>query len=319
MSTVSNETPVPSPSMPAAVSNIQPFYWSVRRELWENRALYIAPLVVSGLLLFGFLVSLVGLAQRAKSFSALPSAMQAAQIAQPYDFAAVAIILTGFIVGFFYCLGALYGERRDRSILFWKSLPVSDLTTVLSKMSIPLVVLPVITFIVIVVLQVLMLLVNSAGRLVDGLSAAPLWTHLPLIQMQVVLAYGLVTLALWHAPIFSWLLLVSAWARRTPILWAVLPPLAISLVEKIAFDTNYFGHLLAHRLMGGYAAAFTLPASDVAKTHGAARLSAGIPAVGFAQLDPVKFVTSPSVWIGLGLATAFLGGAIWLRRYREPI
>lgn len=317
MSAVSHE--ISSPSTPKEGSNVRPFFWSVRRELWENRALYIAPLVVSGLLLFGFLISLVGLAQRAKSFSALPPAMQAAQIAQPYDFAAVAIILTGFIVGFFYCLGALYGERRDRTILFWKSLPVSDLTTVLSKMSVPLVVLPVIIFIVIVVLQVIMLLVNSAGRLVDGLSLATLWTQLPLIQMQAVLAYGLVTLALWHAPLFSWLLLVSAWARRTPILWAVLPPLAISLVEKIAFGTNYFGSLMAHRLLGAYSAAFTAPASDTVKLHGAARLSAGLSAAGFGHMDPVKFVTSPSVWVGLGLAAAFLAGAIWLRRYREPI
>ena len=58
----------------------------------------------------------------------------------------------------FYCLDALYGERRDRSILFWKSLPVSDLTTVLSKASIPIVVLPLLTFAVTVATQLIMLL-----------------------------------------------------------------------------------------------------------------------------------------------------------------
>jgi ABC-2 type transport system permease protein len=316
MSTVSNENSVPRSTTP--VSRSRPFYWSVKRELWENRALYIAPLTVSGLILFGFVLSLVGLAERARSFSALPPAKQAAQIAQPYDIAAVAIIVTAFIVGFFYCLGALYGERRDRTILFWKSLPVSDSTTVLSKMSIPLVVLPLITFVVVVVLQVLMLLLNSAGRLVDGLSLAPLWTQLPLFEMQAVLGYGLVTLSLWNAPIFAWLLMVSAWARRTPILWAILPPLAVSLVEKIAFGTNYFGALIAHRLVGGYEAGFSGPES-VVKAHGAARLSGGIPSAGLAQVDPIKFLTSPSVWIGLGLAAAFLAAAVWLRRYREPI
>ena len=311
MSNVSGENT--AMAAPAAPQNVRPFYWSVKRELWENRALYLAPLVVSGLLLFGFVVSLIGLSERAKSFSALSPEKQAAQIAQPYDVAAVSIIVTGFIVGFFYCLGALYGERRDRTILFWKSLPVSDLTTVFAKMTIPVVVLPVITFVVIVALQLLMLLVNSAGRLVDGLSVAPLFTQLPLIQMQVVLAYGLVTLATWHAPVFAWLLLVSAWARRTPILWAVLPPLAVSLVEKIAFGTNYFAGLIVHRLAGGTSAAFT------ASEHGAGKLSQGIPAMGLAQLDPLKFVTSPSVWIGLGFAAAFLAVAVWLRRYREPI
>jgi ABC-2 type transport system permease protein len=163
-----------------------------------------------------------------------------------------------------------------------------------------------------------MLLLNSAGRLVDGLSLAPLWTQLPLFEMQAVLGYGLVTLSLWNAPIFAWLLMVSAWARRTPILWAILPPLAVSLVEKIAFGTNYFGALIAHRLVGGYEAGFSGPES-VVKAHGAARLSGGIPSAGLAQVDPIKFLTSPSVWIGLGLAAAFLAAAVWLRRYREPI
>ena len=51
-------------------------------------------------------------------------------------------MLTAFLVGVFYCLDALHGERRDRSILFWKSLPVSDLTTVLAKASVPCRVLP---------------------------------------------------------------------------------------------------------------------------------------------------------------------------------
>ena len=311
MSDTSTENTVPT--APAASSNVRPFYWSVKRELWENRALYLAPLVVACLVLFGFVVSLVGLADRAKSLMALSPEKQAAQIVQPYDVAAVAIMVTAFIVGFFYCLGALYGERRDRTILFWKSLPVSDLTTVLAKVTIPLAVLPVITFVIIAALQVLMLLVNSVGRLVDGLSASPLYAQLPLIQMQIVLAYGLVTLAVWNAPIFAWLLLVSAWARRTPILWAILPPVAVSLVEKIAFNTNHFAGLVVHRLAGGTQEAFT------ASAHGAGKGAEGIPAMDLSQIDPVKFLTSPGVWVGLGFAAAFLAIAVWLRRYREPM
>ena len=83
-------------------------------------------------------------------------------IEKPYDFAALLIMVTTFIVGVFYCLDALYGERRDRSILFWKSLPVSDLTTVLSKASIPLVILPLLTFAITVATQWIMLLLSTA-------------------------------------------------------------------------------------------------------------------------------------------------------------
>ena len=120
----------------------RPFYWSVWRELWENRSIYIAPLIVAAVQVFGFAISTIGLAERRRAVLLLDPAKQRAAIEQPYDMAAMMMIFTVFIVGVFYCLDALHGERRDRSILFWKSLPVSDLTTVLSKAIIPLVVLP---------------------------------------------------------------------------------------------------------------------------------------------------------------------------------
>ena len=124
----------------------QPFYWSVRRELWENRSIYVAPILVAIVVLFGFLVSTIGLPERRREVLLLDPAKARAAIEAPYDMAAIMLILTAFIVGVFYCLDALYGERRDRSILFWKSLPVSDRTTLLSKATIPLVVLPLVTF-----------------------------------------------------------------------------------------------------------------------------------------------------------------------------
>jgi ABC-2 type transport system permease protein len=279
----------------------------------------MAPLIVAALILIGFTVSLVGLSWRAKALAALSAEEQAAAIAQPYDFAAIAIIFTAFIVSVFYCLGALHNERRDRTILFWKSLPVSDLTTVLAKASIPIVLLPAINFLIIVAMQVLMLLVNSAGRLAIGLSPALLWSQLPLFQMEVVLLYGFATQALWYAPIFAWLLLVSAWARRTPFLWAVLPPLALSVVERIAFNTHYIAMLLAHRLFGGFGAAFVESAQNSARAHGMAKVGPNIPMVGLSQLDPGKFLSSPGLWFGLIVAALLLAGAIWLRRYREPI
>ncbi len=120
-----------------------------------------------------------------------------------------------FIVGMFYCLDALHGERRDRSILFWKSLPVSDLTTVLSKASIPLVILPLLAFAITVVTQWIMLLLSSLVLAGSGPSAGDAMEQLPLFQMSVMLLYHLVTVhVLWYAPIYAWFLLVSGWARR---------------------------------------------------------------------------------------------------------
>src|ERR1700737_3555118 len=150
----------------------RPMYWSVRRELWENRSIYIAPLIVAAVQVFGFAISTIGLAERRRAVLLLDPAKQGALIEQPYDLAAVMMIFTVFIVGVFYCLDALHGERRDRSILFWKSLPVSDLTTVLSKVSVPLMVLPLLVFGVTVILQLFMLVVNTAELSIKGGSGA---------------------------------------------------------------------------------------------------------------------------------------------------
>src|SRR4029453_3001841 len=121
--------------------------------------------------LFGFLLSTIGLPERRRAVLLLEPAKARAAIEAPYDIAAIMLILTAFIVGVFYCLDALHGERRERSILFWKSLPVSDLITVLSKVSIPLIVLPLVSFAIIVVTQFIMLLISTAALLPSGLAA----------------------------------------------------------------------------------------------------------------------------------------------------
>src|SRR5438034_4220089 len=228
----------------------RPFYWSVRRELWENRSIYVAPLIVAAFEVFGFAISTIGLADRRRAVLLLDAAHQRAAIEQPYDLAAMMMIFIVFIVGVFYCLDALHSERRDRSILFWKSLPVSDLTTVLSKATIPLVVLPLIAFAIVVCVQLIMVLETGVVLIFHGMSPGTTWAHVPMFQNWLVLLYGLIAIALWHAPIYGWLLLVSGWARRATFLWAVLPLLAIGIFEKITFGTSYFASLVKHRLMG---------------------------------------------------------------------
>src|SRR5688572_27289062 len=123
---------------PAGVTATRPMYWSLRRELWENRSIIIAPLAVAALMMFGFSMSLFHLPERRRALLLLDQAKQHAAIQKPYDIVAIVFMANAFIVSVFYCLDALHAERRDRSILFWKSLPVSDRTTVLAKASIPL-------------------------------------------------------------------------------------------------------------------------------------------------------------------------------------
>jgi ABC-2 type transport system permease protein len=307
-STAIPEDPLDSQAVaPAALSASRPLYWSVRRELWENRSIYVAPLVVAAVMLFGFSISTITLPRRMRALLVLDPSQQRAAIQKPYDMAAVLILLTAFIVAVFYALDALHAERRDRSILFWKSLPVSDFTTVLSKAGIPLVVLPLLTFSIIIITQLNMLLLSTAVLSGRGPSLAALWAGLPLFQMSLALLYALAAIALWHAPLYGWLLLVSAWARRATFLWAVIPLLAIGVFERIAFGTSHFASLLQHRVFGWFGRAFSFPARDSS------------PIDPLAQLTPGTFLSSPGLWLGLGTAAVFLALAVRLRRYREPI
>jgi ABC-2 type transport system permease protein len=304
MNTQSNEVPQSLDSQriaPDALSATRPLYWSIRRELWENRSIYVAPLAVAAVALFGFsLGSIAGIWEK-------PLRLNPAQPQAPYDFAAGLMMLTGIVVSVFYCLDALHSERRDRCILFWKSLPVSDVTTVLAKASIPLVILPLLTFAITVAMQWLMLLLSSAVLLLSGMSVATLWTKLSFLQMSWLLLYHILTAhALWPAPIYCWLLLVSGWPRRATFLWAVLPLVAIAGVEQIAFHTWHFGALVGSRLIGA--------APTVANTS-----PNMFPTDPMTHIAPGSFLTSPGLWIGLTIAAAFLAAAVRLRRDRGPI
>src|SRR6266508_1873477 len=288
---------------PEILSPARPMYWSLRRELWENRSLYVAPLVVAAVLLFGFSISTIGMPQRRRAVLLLDPAQQRAVIGKPYDIAATMLIVTAFIVGVFYCLDALYGERRDRSILFWTSLPVSDRTTLFSKATIPLVVLPLVTFAIIVATQVVMMLWTSVLLISRGMSPASTWTYVPLFRNSFILLYGLAAIALWHAPIYGWALLISGWARRATFTWAVLPFFAIAFFERITFGSSHFAAMLKDRLMG------FAPEAFVFNQH----------SIDCPQLTPLKYLSTPGLWLGLLFAAAFLLAAVRLRRYRGPL
>jgi ABC-2 type transport system permease protein len=124
-------------------SEIRPMHWSIRREIWENRSIYIAPLIVAAVVLFGSFIATMTLP---KQMQTRHEATAQHKLVLPFQMAPAPVMFTRFLVGLFYCLEALYGERRDRSILFWKSLPVSDRTAVLSKAAIPMLVLPLIAY-----------------------------------------------------------------------------------------------------------------------------------------------------------------------------
>lgn len=301
---MSTETP---PLEPPAMRATRPLYWSIRRELWENRSVYLAPLAVAALVLLAMSIGSIHLPARARAVVMPEGGGAQIKPFTPYAMAPAPIMFTTILVGMFYCLDALYGERRDRSILFWKSLPVSDRTAVLAKAAVPLVVLPAIGFVLSLATLSALMTLGTVVLAANGVRPSLLWAEVGIVSEPLIMLYGLAVHALWYAPIYGWLLLISAWARRTPFLWAVLPPLALVAGEHIAFRTSYFGKFLHYRLGGAMREAFILQGG---KMENIGRLS---------QLDALGFLTTPGLWIGLIAAAAFLVAATRMRRNREPI
>ncbi|HEX8814135.1 MAG TPA: ABC transporter permease [Terriglobales bacterium] len=289
------ETQLASATAPVAATH--PMYWSIERELWEYRSIYVAPLVVAGVALFAFLFTTLG-----RSLATPDLDRRLAILQEPYQFVSALIFGAGFIVGLAYCLGTLTNERRDRSILFWKSLPVSDRTTVLSKMFVGTVAIPLVAFAIVIATEWIMLLLSSLVAIGSGLRLSSLWNG-ALFQDWLMLLYHIVTIhMLWYAPIYAWLLLASSIAKRAAILWAALPALVIGIVEKMAFGTQHFADFLMYRVAGG-------PEADSMR---------GLPDHTMHAM-PARFFSAPGLWGGLIVAGIFLAVAIRIRRYQGPM
>jgi ABC-2 type transport system permease protein len=300
---------------------VRPFYWSVMREMWENRSLMIAPLAAGGiaaLALFGLIVRAVN-STHLRDLAALQPDMQAAAATTMFGVIAYAISAVMHIAVFFYLLDALQGERKDRSVLFWKSMPVSDTTTVLSKLFTALVVSGAIVIVVAIATQLLVMLIASVILTMAGASPAPFWSG-QLLQMIVAIIYWQIAIALWYAPVAAWLLLVSAWAKRVTILWATLTPLAIAVFERVAVGTHYVQDAINARMGDPVLARYIAHARGSELTVGDEGIKAhGIPGRVFEALDPIGFLSNPWLWVGLVVAAGFVAAAIWMRRYREPL
>jgi ABC-2 type transport system permease protein len=239
------------------MNQLRSLYWLVRRELWENKALWIAPAVTAGLLLvatvWGF-IAMISNPEAVEAFNeyAVPELLShgTADLAHGFSRAGIALLyLVMLVVLFFYILDSLYGERRDRSILFWRSLPVSDTLTVASKVTVAIVVAPLIVVAIALCLEVVDVLISG-----------------PIVAMGTDLRYGdyvqplaslsavsgglrdMWLLGLWFLPYIGWLFLVSAWARRAAFLWAILPPLGLGLAEYLMFRSRHFFEMIGHHL-----------------------------------------------------------------------
>lgn len=304
---------------------IRHFYFLVQRELWEHRALYVTPLVISLVVLLGALVALVIGGPRGIGFDNIVATMEmsgevgsmagvTALIGAPSTLFYVGL---GFLI-FFYSIDALYAERKDRSILFWKSLPLTDTEVVLSKLLTAALVAPVITFGFLAATQLSILVLSSIAVWLGGGSPWELvWRPTPVLQIWIVAVYWMLGAALWFLPFIAWGLFCSAFAKKNVFLWTVLPFVGIPLLERLVFDSGVFAKAVYGRI--GH-----LPWVRADLGDDGLRIAVEDFPGGFggnvnllSLLDVGRFLTTPGLWGGLFVAAVFTAGAIYFRRYRD--
>jgi ABC-2 type transport system permease protein len=300
-----------STAAPAAAKGItETLRTLVRREFWEHRSLWLVPLVVTALLALCALIGRIHIdtddaahvhseAQRVAIFTVIQWVL------------AMPLYLVAVFVVAFYLLDCLYAERKDRSILFWKSLPVSDELTVAAKVLVALVVVPLGVFALALVAHLLFSAILGVRVLTGSLPPVFTWNAYEWFRTEIVMLLITVAAVLWYAPLAGYLLLVSAAARRAPMLWATLPFVLGPVLEWVAFGTRHLLDFINYRINGIW---WLL---GVQNTHIVSKHE--VRAVGTA-LEVLNFrglLTSIDLWLGLAVAAALVYAAIRIRRYRD--
>jgi len=286
--------------------------WLIRREFWENRAIWTIPAVIG---VFMILIALFGRADVMSLASQVPSRTFGGGflLAVGATFFAVMSIYSTW-----YLLDCLYADRKDRSVLFWKSLPISDTTMVLSKLATGLIVIPAVYFAAADATTVIMAFIISVRA--RSFIGAALWHGDLWLQLQALWIYVIVTTAIWYLPLAAYLMVVSAWAKRAVMLWSILPPIALILAERWFFGTHAAANQIGFRLLGFAEMAFRSDAgasSWVSSTVGDDVIRT--PASIWSFLNIGGFLSSPATWIGAAVGAALIVCAIQLRTRRTEI
>ena len=297
----------------------------VRRELWEHRSLFVVPLVIALIELLG---SLVGQVTVSTADTAVDIAiLGATNLGDNERAAAINVLMLGVsflfvlamgLLTIFYSLDSLYAERKDKSILFWRSLPVTDAETVVSKLLTAAVAIPLITMVLIAATHIGVLLASSFWVGFRGANAWHLiWTAAPFFDNWASTLILLLALSIWSAPFIGWFLFVSAYTKRSPFLLAFLPLVVLPMLERIFLGSTAFAKMLLGRAPYNVPIFEGIDAAELFEDEAEflEMAESGVSLLSF--IDVGGFLVSLEVWLGLLVCGAFCFGAIYMRRYRD--
>jgi len=295
----------------------------VKREIWEHRSIWLTPAAIAVIVTLGVLAMLMfasGFAAEldvaifgAQNLAGDPerkAALTAFFLSTSWIFLVALMILTVF-----YCLDSLYAERKDKSILFWRSLPVTDAETVISKLITAIIVIPVVAVIGIIATHIVNLVIASIWVSMKGGDGGMLiWGSVSFIDNWLAAFVVVLAGSIWMSPFIGWFLLVSAYTKRSPLLMAFMPLILIGLLEGIILRSHVFAENVLARGDG-------LPifrTLNIERFFEAEEWRVGEGATSLlTHLDIVQFLTSPEMWAGVLVCALLSTGAIYVRRFRD--
>jgi ABC-2 type transport system permease protein len=296
----------------------------IRRELWEHRAIFVTPLVIGTIVTLGTLTALMFVGDFQKELNL--AIFGAQNVAGEFERRAALTAFYGgtswlFLLGLggltvFYALDALYAERKDKSILFWRSLPVTDAETVISKLVTALLVIPAIAIVGIILTHLVNLVITSIWVASKGGSAGMLiWGSVPFFDNWMATILVIYASAIWLSPFLGWFLFVSAWTKRAPFLVAFLPLVLVPMIEGIFLRSAHFAEAVWGR---GAKIPLFQAGIDVEEFFDEERLQLSEEMVSLlAHIDVGRFLSSMDTWLGIVVCGLLTTAAIYVRRYRD--
>lgn len=298
------------------VNGYNPFKALMLREYWENRrAIFMTPLVITAIFMviiivqMGLLGESIHINGQSFTLGQFISNMSDHDAQKLQDKLSQMLVVSGgpIMIGVWFCmvftaLGSLYDERKDNSILFWKSMPVSDLQTILAKLLTVTLVIPFVAIGFMLIFQIFLLIIGSFATIGTEYSAWDLlWSssNLPVLLLNefvIALMYSL-----WALPVFAWFMLASVLAKRTPLLLAIIPVALAGLIERLFNESHYLFDFIGNRLsMGSGSVRYSRDTFE----HFDASTS----------LEILSTAMEPSFWLGLAIAAGLLYGTVLLRK-----
>lgn len=328
----------------AAFAPQQTFKMLLKREYWEHRGGFVLGPLIAGLVtivftVLGVIAISIGARYMGRGLHSgfdmdLSSDPQSA--GQVGDFALTSglgmVLLVFVFVVFFYALGSLYDERKDRSILFWKSLPVSDTQVVLSKLLWALVLAPALAVGIGLAVGVVLWIIAWLSAVLNGLDgASAIFTQAHPLQLVLQILLSIPVYALWALPTVGWLMLCSAWARSVPFVWAVVIPLlacafmtVVYLFFAIAapdfkFPLDTFAYVIGFRGLLSIIPGGWLLSPEMGE-HAKGSALQGAQALNESAIDitvSMHALATVELWVGAVIGAAMVYAAIRLRRWRD--